>query len=743
MRGFSAEPDHARRRSSSGSSSARASSTGATGSRPAADDDHPVRHPRRRRPRRRRAWSSTTRGPAAGRPARRGRGRRRRAVRARRRDARGARAARRHLRALPVRPRRDHGPLLGVPGDRPDHRRLIGGFAADCARHRRDARRDRSLLLGVALVPLARLRRRSTELDEPPRPPEPARRRPRDRRPAVGAGAARPRARMARSSRRTTSRRRPGCAILRAGGSAVDAAIATNAVLGVVMPSGCGIGGDAFWLIWDAAARPPGGAQRVGSGARPRPTPRRSATRGLTDDAAARPAVDHGARRGPVVGRRARAVRPAVAGRRPGAGHRAGPRRLPGLGRLHRRGRGDAPPVVAEAIGPRRRLPRGLPAARAAVATGRAGPPAGPGRDARDARPTRGSTRSTTATSASARHAGWRAAGSAITAADLRDAQLDLGRADRDRLPRRPGHDPSAEQLRASSRSSCSPSSRGSSRRRPTAFGPDGVTEPGWIHLGHRGGEAGDGRPRRVPDRPGRSATSRSSALLDPAYARRAGRADRPAPRGRARRRRPTRAGGGTIYLAAVDGEGNAVSLIESNYMGFGSGVVDPETGIHYQNRGSYFSLDPDHPNVLEPRQADAPHAAPRDAVPGRRRPGPWIVAGSMGGDAQPQIHAQLVSAPGRRRRRHPRPRSRRRAGTSSRPSISRRRSTSASSRATRPAIADGARGARPPLVPTGAVRSRPRPRARDRARRRRPAAPDGSRRRRHGPAQRGLPAVW
>ena len=107
---------------------------------------------------------------------------------------------------------------------------------------------------------------------------------------------------------------------------------------------------------------------------------------------------------------------------------------------------------------------------------------------------------------------------------------------------------------------------------------------------------------------------------------------------------RPARAAAGRSTSPWSTREGNAVSLIESNYMGFGSGVVDPDTGIHYQNRGSYFSLDPDHPNVLAPGKRTLHTLLPgmlfRD---GERRP--WVVDGSMGGDAQPQIHAQVVSA--------------------------------------------------------------------------------------------------
>src|SRR4029077_14831023 len=97
------------------------------------------------------------------------------------------------------------------------------------------------------------------------------------------------------------------------------------------------------------------------------------------------------------------------------------------------------------------------------------------------------------------------------------------------------------------------------------------------------------------------------------------------------------------------DADGNAVSLIESNYMGFAAGVFDRDTGVHYQNRGSYFSLDPDHPNVLAPGKRTLHTLMPgmlfRDGPSGAADSGPWVVAGAMGGDAQPQVHAQLVSA--------------------------------------------------------------------------------------------------
>ena len=150
------------------------------------------------------------------------------------------------------------------------------------------------------------------------------------------------------------------------------------------------------------------------------------------------------------------------------------------------------------------------------------------------------------------------------------------------------------------------------------AFGPDGVTDPAWIHLGLEAAKlAMADRDALVTDPDFRD--SPVERLTDATYARSL--ADRIDPRHAARPGPTTNPpGGGTVYLAAVDRQGNAVSLIESNYLGFGSGVVDPATGIHYQNRGSYFSLDAAHPNLLEPAHRRAARVAPpyRDCVGAR-----------------------------------------------------------------------------------------------------------------------------
>ncbi len=106
--------------------------------------------------------------------------------------------------------------------------------------------------------------------------------------------------------------------------------------------------------------------------------------------------------------------------------------------------------------------------------------------------------------------------------------------------------------------------------------------------------------------------------------------------------RRTLPPGGGTVYLCVVDRDGGAVSLIESNYAGFGSGLVDPETGIGYQNRGAFFRLGPGHANSLAPRKRTLHTLTPGMLL---RDGKPWIVHGSMGGEIQPQVFAQVVSA--------------------------------------------------------------------------------------------------
>lgn len=99
--------------------------------------------------------------------------------------------------------------------------------------------------------------------------------------------------------------------------------------------------------------------------------------------------------------------------------------------------------------------------------------------------------------------------------------------------------------------------------------------------------------------------------------------------------------GGDTIYLTAVDDDGLAVSLIQSVYYDFGSAVVGGDSGIILQNRGSFFSLDSDHPNTLEPGKRTFHTLIPAMLC---RDDEPYLCYGTMGGEGQPQTQAAIVT---------------------------------------------------------------------------------------------------
>jgi gamma-glutamyltranspeptidase/glutathione hydrolase len=95
-----------------------------------------------------------------------------------------------------------------------------------------------------------------------------------------------------------------------------------------------------------------------------------------------------------------------------------------------------------------------------------------------------------------------------------------------------------------------------------------------------------------------------------------------------------------TTYLCAADQNGMMVSLIQSNYSGFGSGYCLPAVGFGIQNRGAQFSLDPRHPNALAPGKRPFHTIIPAFVT---RDGKPLLAFGLMGGDMQPQGHAQVV----------------------------------------------------------------------------------------------------
>jgi gamma-glutamyltranspeptidase/glutathione hydrolase len=429
-----------------------------------------------------------------------------------------------------------------------------------------------------------------------------------------------------------------GLGILRAGGSAVDAAIATNAALAVVVPSSCGIGGDAFWLIWEARTgreHALNGSGRASSSADPAAVRSQGhevlPLRGpltITVPGAVRSWSDAHARFGRLS--RAEVLAPAIELARDGFPA------WPGFIASVESTAAAIEPVLGSGSGfeqvfrPHGRRWR-------------------PGELVR--LPALASTLERLATAGfddfyegdvGERQArGLTAAGCGISWGDLKAHASTWGDPIETsyRGVRVTTHPPNSsgivalELLNVLERFEAPP---------PETFGPNGVTDAEWIHVGIEASKlAMADRDAHLTDPefvdvPVERLLSRDYAadLASRIHAAQAA----PAPPATVPK------GGGTIYLATVDGEGNAVSLIESNYMGFGSGVVDPETGIHYQNRGSFFSLDPDDANVLAPGKRTL-----HTLIPGMLfRPGeaaPWVVTGQMGGDAQPQILAQVVSA--------------------------------------------------------------------------------------------------
>jgi gamma-glutamyltranspeptidase/glutathione hydrolase len=413
---------------------------------------------------------------------------------------------------------------------------------------------------------------------------------------------------------------------LRAGGSAVDAALAANAVLAVVEPVSCGLGGDLFALVWDPTARRLAGLDASG--------------------------------RAPLLARRDRAERDALGTIPLRSPHSwTVPGCVAGWFHLHARwGRLPADRVLADAT---RHAREGFPVTEvvaAAWARGAALHATQPGfaevfmplgRAPREGEVFRNPALARVLedlaeggadafylgrpaeaiAELSAAHGGW------LTTSDFRENRPDWV-------------EPIGTTFRGVTVHQIPPPGQGVTvlllLNLLEHLGVAGLSreDPDWWHLlveakklayADRARHVADPEFGRVP----------VAELLSKELAReRARLVDRAKAALVVEASDPRLERGDTTYLATADAGGMMVSLIQSNYTGFGSGHAVPELGFGLQNRGAQFALDPAHPNALEPGKRPFHTIIPGFAT---RAGEPWLAFGVMGGDMQPQGQAQVL----------------------------------------------------------------------------------------------------
>ena len=419
-----------------------------------------------------------------------------------------------------------------------------------------------------------------------------------------------------------------GAQVLARGGSAMDAAIAANATLGVVEPESCGIGGDLFAIYWDAKT---GKLTAINaSGWAPKGADHRLAEEARANRHAAgrHPLGDRPRLRGRLVEAPQALRQAALEGCLP-ARHLLRRARLPrhrddrrGMERRKRpnsskdaeRAQGFPAERRGPAVGEVFRNPQMAAALRLIAQEGRAGLLSR--RDRQSHPPNQ------------------RRLGGKMTAADLSEFEAEwVEPISTDyrgwKVYELPPNGQGIAALEMLNIMSLFPLSTYAAARRDRTAHAD------------RSAEAGVRRPAPLRRRSAVQQSARRGHDVDGVCA-----GARQADRSRIRRAatcstgQPASIHGDTIYLSVVDREGNIVSLIQSLYQHFGSGVVVDDYGFALQNRGGLFELDPEHPNALAPRKRPFHTIIPAFMEKGDVH----IGFGIMGGLNQAQAHAQFVS---------------------------------------------------------------------------------------------------